>query len=37
MGTPTVIPLWFGGVTGISNAVDLSAVSAVLGLIMPPD
>jgi hypothetical protein len=36
MGTPTIIPIWFGGVTGISNAVDLSAVKAVVGLIMPP-
>jgi len=37
MGTPTVIPLWFGGVTGISNAVDISTAKAVVGLIMPPD
>ena len=36
MGTPTVIPLWFGGVTGVSNAVDISTVKAVVGLIMPP-
>ena len=35
MGTPTVIPLWFGGVTGISNVVDLSTAKAVVGLIMP--
>jgi hypothetical protein len=33
---PTVIPLWFGGVTGISNVIDLSGVDAVIGLIMPP-
>jgi hypothetical protein len=33
---PTVIPLWFGGVTGVSNAVDLSLVKAVVGLITPP-
>jgi hypothetical protein len=37
MGTPTVIPLWFGGVTGISNVVDISAATAVVGLIMPTD
>ena len=37
MGTPTVIPLWFGGVTGISNIVDISGVTAVVGLIMPTD
>jgi hypothetical protein len=35
MGNPTVIPLWFGGVTGISNVVDLTAVKFVVGLIMP--
>lgn len=34
---PTVIPLWFGGVTGVSNIVDLSSVAAVVGLIMPTD
>jgi hypothetical protein len=37
MGTPTVIPVWFGGVTGVSNVVDISDVAAVVGLIMPPD
>ena len=37
MGTPTVIPLWFGGITGISNAVDVSTATAVVGLIMPTD
>jgi hypothetical protein len=37
MGTPTVIPLWFGGVTGVSNILDLSTVKAVVGLIMPAD
>jgi hypothetical protein len=36
MGTPTIIPLWFGGVTGISNVVDLSGVKFVVGLITPP-
>ena len=36
MGTPTVVPLWFGGVTGISNAVDISTAKAVVGLVMPP-
>ena len=36
MGTPTVIPVWFGGVTGISNIVDISTAKAVVGLIMPP-
>ena len=35
MGTPTVLPLWFGGVTGISNAVDISTATAVVGLITP--
>ena len=35
MGTPTVIPVWFGGVTGISNVVDISTAKAVVGLIMP--
>jgi hypothetical protein len=35
MGTPTVIPLWFGGVTGISNTLDISTASTVVGLIMP--
>ena len=35
--TPTVVPLWFGGVTGISNVIDLSGYAAVVGLIMPPD
>ena len=34
---PTVIPLWFGGVTGVSNVIDLSTVAAVVGLIMPSD
>jgi hypothetical protein len=37
MATPSVIPLWFGGVTGISNVLDLSGVAAVVGLIMPSD
>ena len=37
MGTPTVIPLWFGGVTGVSNAIDISTAKAVVGLIMPPN
>lgn len=32
---PTVVPLWFGGVTGISNAIDISGYSAVVGLVMP--
>ena len=36
MGTPTVIPVWFGGVTGISNIVDISTAKAVVGLITPP-
>ena len=35
MGTPTIIPVWFGGVTGVSNVVDLSTVTAVVGLITP--
>jgi hypothetical protein len=35
MGTPTVIPVWFGGVTGISNIVDISTAKAVVGLITP--
>src|SRR4249919_3905003 len=35
--TPTIVPLWFGGVTGISNVLDLSGVAAVVGLIMPAD
>jgi hypothetical protein len=26
--TPVVLPLWFGGVTGISNVIDISAVKA---------
>jgi hypothetical protein len=34
--TPVIIPLWFGGVTGVSNVIDISAVKAVVGLIMPP-
>jgi hypothetical protein len=34
---PTVVPLWFGGVTGISNMIDISGYSAVVGLVMPPD
>jgi len=37
MGEPTVMPLWFGGVTGISNVIDIKLVKAVVGLIMPPD
>jgi hypothetical protein len=37
MGTPTVVPVWFGGVTGISNIVDISTATAVVGLITPPD
>ena len=37
MGTPTIIPLWFGGVTGISNVIDITTAKAVVGLIMPPD
>ena len=37
MGTPTVIPVWFGGVTGISNIVDISTATAVVGLIMPAE
>ena len=36
MSTPTVIPVWFGGVTGISNVVDISTAKAVVGVIMPP-
>jgi hypothetical protein len=36
MGSPTILPVWFGGVTGVSNVIDISAVSAVVGLIMPP-
>ena len=35
MGTPTIMPLWFGGETGISNTLDISGVTAVVGLIMP--
>jgi hypothetical protein len=35
MGTPTVIPLWFGGVTGVSNTLDISTAKAVVGLITP--
>ena len=37
MSKPDVIPLWFGGQTGISNALDISLVSAVVGIIMPTD
>jgi hypothetical protein len=37
MGTPTVIPVWFGGVTGVSNVADLTAVKAVVGIITPTD
>lgn len=37
MGIPTVIPVWFGGVTGVSNVADISTAKAVVGLIMPPD
>jgi hypothetical protein len=29
--------LWFGGQTGISNALDISTVGAVVGIIMPSD
>jgi hypothetical protein len=36
MGNPTVMPLWFGGETGISNTLDISGVDAVVGLITPP-
>jgi hypothetical protein len=32
--TLTVVPLWFGGVTGISNVIDISTFT-VVGLIMP--
>jgi hypothetical protein len=35
MAKPTVIPLWFGGVTGISNVADLSLVKTVVGIITP--
>jgi hypothetical protein len=34
--TLTVVPLWFGGVSGVSNVMDVSAIT-VVGLIMPPD
>jgi hypothetical protein len=34
---PTIMPLWFGGVTGVSNVIDISLVKAVVGLIMPTD
>jgi hypothetical protein len=37
MGKPTVIPVWFGGVTGVSNVADISLAKAVVGLVMPPD
>ena len=37
MPTPTLISFWFGGDTGISNIVDLTAVTAVVGIVMPTD
>lgn len=37
MPKPTVLPLWFGGQTGISNSLDISMVDAVVGIIAPPD
>ena len=37
MAKPTIIPLWFGGTTGISNVADLSLVKAVVGIITPQD
>jgi hypothetical protein len=37
MPKPTVLPLWFGGQTGISNALDISTVANVVGIIMPTD
>lgn len=37
MPTPTVLSLWFGGATGISNVLDLSTATAVVGIIMPDD
>src|SRR4029077_13589951 len=35
MPKPTVLPLWFGGQTGISNVLDISTATAVVGVIMP--
>jgi hypothetical protein len=37
MGKPTVIPVWFGGETGVSNVCDLSMVDAVVGLVTPAE
>lgn len=37
MPTPTVLSLWFGGTTGISNVLDISTAAAVVGIIMPDD
>lgn len=37
MPTPTILSLWFGGATGISNVLDLSTATAVVGIIMPDD
>ena len=37
MPVPTVLSLWFGGVTGISNALDISEVTAVVAIVMPSD
>lgn len=35
MSKPTVFSLWFGGQTGVSNALDLSMVDAVVGIVVP--
>lgn len=37
MLAPTVLSLWFGGTTGISNVLDISTATAVVGIIMPTD
>lgn len=35
MPKPTVLSVWFGGQTGISNTLDISTVAAVVGLVTP--
>lgn len=35
MGKPTIIPVWFGGETGISNVCDLTQVKNVVGIVTP--
>src|SRR5258707_13760216 len=37
MPIPSALSLWFGGTTGISNVLDLSTVTAIVGIIMPDD